>query len=84
MCKTVVVILALFSAGPALADCTFGGPCGDGSPYDTFVQRHSDSDRSDQNYGFDAPSYGGSSLGSEGGYRAPSYGSPHHSDDDDE
>jgi hypothetical protein len=33
MCKTVIVILALFAASPAFA-CTLGGPCDDGSPYD--------------------------------------------------
>jgi hypothetical protein len=31
MSKTVILLLAVFVSGPAVADCTFGGPCGDGS-----------------------------------------------------
>ena len=74
MSKTVIVLLAVFVSGPADADRTFGGPCGDGSPYDFSVQRHSDSDWSSRNDHFGEPSYGVSSMVSRGGYRAPSYG----------
>jgi len=84
MCKTVIVILALFAASPAPA-CTFGGPCGDQSPYDRLFQHDSDSDSNLgwSNEGDVPPSYSGGSRDSGFSYRAPSYGS-HHSDDDDE
>ena len=83
MSKTVIVLLAVFVSGPAVAACTFGGPCGDGSPYDFSVQRHSDSNWRSRNDDFGEPKYGGSSMGSGGAYGAPSLGGVHHSDDDE-
>ena len=83
MSRTIIALLAVFVSGPAVADCTFGGPCGDGSPYDFSVQRHGDSDWSSRNDDFGEPNYGGTSMGSGGGYRAPSYGGVRHSDDDE-
>jgi hypothetical protein len=81
----LAVLVGLGSNGPALADCAFGGPCGDGSPYDRLFQHDSDSDH---NLGWShevlaPPSYYGGSRDNGFGYQAPSYGG-HRSDDDDE
>ncbi len=65
--------IAFGSTGPALADCAFGGPCGDGSPYGTWNERWNgrgdegdhrggfgddDSGRRDYNYGDNIRSFG--------------------------
>ena len=79
MCKTVIVILALFAASPAPA-CTFGGPCGDQSPYDRLFQHDSDSDSNLgwSNEGPAPPSYSLAAQGrrlqlSRAGLRQPSF-----------
>jgi len=74
---------ALCISSPALADCSFGGPCGDGSPYDRLFQHDSDSNLGWSHEGLEPPRNYGSWRDSGFSYRAPSFGG-HRSDDDDE
>ncbi len=75
---------AMLFASPALA-CTFGGPCGDGSPYDNWVQERSQEQRSlDREWNSTmsgGPAYGSAHDGyGFDTYNAPS--GPHRSDDE--